>query len=137
MRKLFLPLLAVMAVLSQPQVVANDEKEESLSTIKTHTKLRPEFNKVFDETYKKIQAQTGCRSSKFSLIHWLNKYEDKRFDFSSWSQFSKYSFPWDKPDREMSAEPIQLSTVSDALYDLFLERSGVKIKEIKDYYHKE
>ena len=137
MRKLFLPLFAVMAILAQPQAVATDEKEEYLSTIETHPTLRTQFNNVFDETYKKIEAQTGCRSSKFSLIHWLNKYEDKRFNFSSWSQFRKDDFVWDKPDREMPAEPNQVSTVSDALYNLFLERSGVKIKEIKDYYHKE
>ena len=136
MKKLYFPVLAIIAILTQPQTTATEIREEYLTNIKTHSTLRTKFDDVFNQTYKDIEANTGCRSSKFSLIHWLNKYEDKRFNFSTWSQFRKQGFSWDEPDRKMPAETIQMSTVSDMLYNLFLERYGVKIKEIKHYYRK-
>lgn len=156
MKKLFLCLFAALAIFAQSSVIASESTPEEseikknspstspiitemlLSDIKKHATLKPSFKTVFNQTYNQIEASTGCRSSKFSLIHWINKGgEDRIFNFSSWSRFQKDKWPYEKADRNMPEASVQLGNVSDMLYDAFYKKEAIKIKEIRDYYGKD
>jgi len=100
-----------------------------LSDIRKDSTLKPAFKTVFNQ----IEADTGCRSSKFSLIHWINKGGDERiYDFSSWSQFQKDIWAYENADRNMPIASIQRVNVSDMLYNAFYEKEHIKITEIKN-----
>ncbi len=113
-------------------------KVYSLLSIKVDKMLKELFKKSFNQCYNQIEGHTGCKSSKFSLIHWINKGgEDRIFNFSSWSSFRKEPFAWEQADSEMPAEPTQLLYVSKALYKKFLSDCGVQVKDFMDYYGEE
>lgn len=123
-----------------PKVVAQIEEPQLLTLydIKTHPTLKPAFKTVFNECYKKIEQTSGCKSSGFSLIHWLNKGGDEKiFNFYSWLWFQKQGFSFDRADSNMDPEDVQLRTVSEMLYNDFLAQQRVKIIDFKVHLKKD
>jgi Lipase (class 3) len=123
-----------------PKVVAQIEEPQLLTLydIKTHPTLKPAFKTVFNECYKKIEQKSGCKSSGFSLIHWLNKGGDEKiFNFYSWLWFQKQGFSFDRADSNMDPEDVQLRTVSEILYNDFLAQQKVKIIDFKVHLKKD
>ena len=123
-----------------PKVVAQIEEPQLLTLydIKTHPTLKPAFKTVFNECYKKIEQTSGCKSSGFSLIHWLNKGGDEKiFNFYSWLWFQKQGFSFDRADSNMDPEDVQLRTVSEILYNDFLTQQRVKIIDFKVHLKKD
>ncbi len=125
------PLPKIVAQIEEPQLL-------SLYSIKTHPTLKPAFKTVFNECYKKIEQESGCKSSGFSLIHWLNKGGDEKiFNFYSWLWFQKQGFSFDRADSNMDPEDVQLRTVSEMLYNDFLAQQRVKIIDFKVHLKKD
>ena len=123
-----------------PKVVAQIEEPQLLTLydIKTHPTLKPAFKTVFNECYKKIEQESGCKSSGFSLIHWINKGGDEKiFNFYSWLWFQKQGFSFDRADSNMDPEDVQLRTVSEMLYNDFLAQQKVKIIDFKVHLKKD
>ena len=86
------------------------------------------YKKAFDKLYYAIEygdvsgassdEKRKCHSSKFSLIHWMNKEEARKWQFSIWYSFDKDGFSYDYGDAQIVDAERQRELVALGLYGI-------------------